>query len=180
MVDLRIRLRQRPQGCWRQRRLRGQVELQSWLHVRWMRLCWPLRLHHKENQERPRVCRDVLSLLTTEELRSSLRKEGLPVSGLKQDMVTRLAPSLEDIGGGGRNQRPTTRQLKYVLWLWRHQNLHGRVLMRWGHPEQKGCHIRFHLSMEAPRCLRLLWVPVHREGKRDVAIFAGSTTKLFG
>ena len=83
------------------------------------------------DQERVRVCRDVLSLLTTEELRSSLRREGLPVSGLKQDMVTRLAPSLEDIDGGGRNQRPTTRQLKYVLWLWRHQNLHGRVLMRW-------------------------------------------------
>ena len=26
----------------------GPAELQSWLHVRWMRLCWPRRLHHKE------------------------------------------------------------------------------------------------------------------------------------
>ena len=117
----------------------------------------------------------MLSLLRTEELRSSLRKEGLPVSGLKQNMVTRLAPSLEDIDGGGRNQRPTK-----VCALALEASKPARTCPpEVGHPEQKGCHIRFHLSMEAPRCLRLLWVPVHREGKRDVAVFAGSTTKLF-
>ena len=81
--------------------------------------------------ERPRVCRDVLQLFITEELKNALRFEGLPVSGVKQDLVARLCPALVvDRGQDGRD-RPTTRQLKYVLWLWRTQKLSGRVHLRW-------------------------------------------------
>ena len=84
-----------------------------------------------EDAERSRVCKDLLSLFHVEELRGALRKQGLQVSGLKQDLVARLTPCLETAQGDDRRLRPTTRQLKYVLWRWRHQNLHGRVLLKW-------------------------------------------------
>ena len=81
--------------------------------------------------ERARVARDVLMLFTTEELKDALRKEGLQVSGLKQDLVRRLQPLLEAARSQEGDERPTTPQIKCVLWLWRHQHLHGRVHLRW-------------------------------------------------
>ena len=50
MVDLRIRLRQRPQGWRRQQRPLDQAKLQDWRLARWMKLCWPPRLHYRETQ----------------------------------------------------------------------------------------------------------------------------------
>ncbi|CAE7236687.1 RE1, partial [Symbiodinium sp. KB8] len=46
------------------------------------------------SNERIRVIKDVLNLMTVERLREALRFVGLPVSGIKQDVVDRLAPQL--------------------------------------------------------------------------------------
>ncbi|CAE7828798.1 RE1 [Symbiodinium sp. CCMP2592] len=74
--------------------------------------------------ERTRVCRDTLKLMTCEDLRSALRLEGQPVSGIKEDLCERLSPSLE-------SSDVTDKQLRYVLYLWRHKDLSYRCKLRW-------------------------------------------------
>ena len=80
-------------------------------------------------QERSRVVKDVLKLLTCEELRAALRGQGFVTSGPKEDLIERL--SVVFFPSHGRVDLPTLRQLKYVLWLWREKNLRHRCLLRW-------------------------------------------------
>ena len=83
--------------------------------------------------DRTRLCKDVLSLMTCESLKVGLRTEGLTVSGLKADQVARLMlrltpdPSFVVLG----RTLPTDRQLRFVLWLWRHRHLQGRCQLEW-------------------------------------------------
>ena len=79
-------------------------------------------------QERARVVRDVLKLLTCEELRAALRSQGVLTSGVKEDLVERLANFFSPTS---RADLPTCRQLKFVLWLWREKALRQRCLLRW-------------------------------------------------
>ena len=81
--------------------------------------------------DRPRVVRDTLSLLTVEALQQALRRTGHPVTGLKQDLTARLSPELDLRQPGPGSMQPSTKQLKYVLWLWREKDLSGRVALRW-------------------------------------------------
>ena len=81
--------------------------------------------------DRPRVIGDTLSLMTVEALQQGLRKTGHPVSGIKQDLISRLSPELDLREPGPGSQHPTTKQLKYVLWLWREKSLSGRVALKW-------------------------------------------------
>ncbi|CAE7439048.1 RE1 [Symbiodinium microadriaticum] len=83
------------------------------------------------SNERIRVIKDVLNLMTVERLREALRFVGLPVSGIKQDVVDRLAPQLGYNEPGAGSTQPTTKQLKYVLYLWRRRDLQGRVVLTW-------------------------------------------------
>ena len=83
--------------------------------------------------DRERLCRDVLSLMTCEELKAGLRAEGLTVSGLKPELVARLAIRLvpqEHFEVPGRTL-PTDRQIKYVLLLWKHKRLQMKCQLRW-------------------------------------------------
>ena len=83
--------------------------------------------------DRVRLCRDVLSLMTCEALKTGLRVEGLTVSGLKGDQVARLSLKLvpdECFQVPGRSL-PSDRQLRYILWLWRHRHLNGRCALTW-------------------------------------------------
>ena len=82
-------------------------------------------------QERERVIKDTLSLMTTEALKEALRCVALPVSGLKADQVMRLVPVLGVNEPRAGSSQPSTRQLKYVLWLWRNKSLSGRVSLGW-------------------------------------------------
>ena len=79
--------------------------------------------------EDDRVCNDVLLLFTVDHLREGLRHEGLMTSGVKNDLSRRLADRLLMLMSA--NNGPTVRQLKYVLWLWRHGNIAGRYQLRW-------------------------------------------------
>ena len=79
--------------------------------------------------EDERLSRDVLMLLTVEQLKEGLRQEGLAVSGIKADMVRRLSDNL--VTKMMTRQGPTQRQLRYVLWLWRHGNVSGRYQLKW-------------------------------------------------
>ena len=60
--------------------------------------------------ERARVVKDVLSLLTCEELRAGLRAQGYLTTGVKSDLVDRF--SVTFFPASGRNDLPTVRQLK--------------------------------------------------------------------
>ena len=75
-------------------------------------------------EERERVAFDTLQLMFSEDLRTGLRLEGLPVSGLKEDLARRLSVALvaSDV---------TNKQLRYVLFLWRSKSLSGRCKLRW-------------------------------------------------
>ena len=75
-------------------------------------------------EERERVAFDTLQLMFSEDLRTGLRLEGLPVSGLKEDLARRLSVPLvaSDV---------TNKQLRYVLFLWRSKSLSGRCKLRW-------------------------------------------------
>ena len=68
---------------------------------------------------------DTLNLLTVSNLKIGLENEGLALSGLKEDIVRRLSGVLGD--EPPPDHRPTTRQLKFVLYIWRHQRLSGRT-----------------------------------------------------
>ena len=79
--------------------------------------------------EDERLSRDVLMLFTVEQLKEGLRHEGLAVSGLKSDMARRLGGNL--VTRMTTRHGPTQRQLRYVLWLWRHGNVSGRYQLKW-------------------------------------------------
>ena len=66
-----------------------------------------------ENAGRLRVVMDTLSLLTVAKLQTGARLEGLPVTGIKNDLMDRLAPCFMD----GGEEQPTTKQLRYVLYI---------------------------------------------------------------
>ena len=80
-------------------------------------------------QERSRVVKDVLKLLSCEELKAALRSQGYLTSGLKEDLIARLAPVFDP--SSERSNLPTLRQLKFVLWLWREKGLQRRCHLRW-------------------------------------------------
>ena len=80
-------------------------------------------------QERSRVVKDVLKLLSCEELKAALRSQGYLTSGLKEDLIARLAPVFDP--SSERSNLPTLRQLKFVLWLWREKDLQRRCRLRW-------------------------------------------------
>ena len=80
--------------------------------------------------ERGRVAHDVLALMTTQHLREGLVQEGLPVTGLKEDLINRLVPRLGTTDHFPATL-PTTRQLRYLLYIWRHRGLAGRTQIRW-------------------------------------------------
>ena len=84
----------------------------------------PRYARHEEDAERLRVCKDTLQLMTCEDLKSALRLQGMPVSGVKTDLVERLLPSLVacDV---------TDKQLRYVLYLWRLKSLNYKCKLRW-------------------------------------------------
>ena len=81
--------------------------------------------------ERGRVVRDTLNLMTVQHLKDGLAAEGLPTSGLKSDLIRRLSPQLGDEPPGPH--QPTTRQLRYILYTWRHRQLAGRTQLLWVH-----------------------------------------------
>ena len=81
--------------------------------------------------DRQRVVKDTLSLMTVEALQQALRRTGHPVTGLKQDLVAWLSPELDLREPGPGSMQPSTKQLKYVLWLWRERDLTGRVALKW-------------------------------------------------
>ena len=80
-------------------------------------------------QERSRVVKDVLQLLTCEELKAALRGQGYLTTGLKGDLVMRLSVALAP--ESGRANLPTLRQLKFVLLLWREKSLRTKCCLRW-------------------------------------------------
>ena len=84
-----------------------------------------------EEQERRRVCHDVLALMVCEDLRAALRHEGLAVSGLKEDLIVRLVPVLH-------TGSSTSRQLKYVLYIWRTRSLDYRCKLLWNDINDRG------------------------------------------
>ncbi|CAE7339861.1 RE1 [Symbiodinium sp. KB8] len=79
--------------------------------------------------DRERVVQDVLGLMTVQHLHDGLASEGLPVSGVKSDLTRRLGGQLGD--EPPLAHLPTTRQLRYVLWTWRHFQLAGRTQILW-------------------------------------------------
>ena len=59
--------------------------------------------------------------------------EGMTLSGLKPELVARLALKLlpdPSFAVPGRDL-PTDRQLKYVLWLWKHKRLRARCNLQY-------------------------------------------------
>ena len=90
----------------------------------------PIPTFDQDLRERERVVKDVLQLMTVHHLREALTQEGLPVSGIKDDLVLRLGTRLgtED---NFPSALPTTRQLRYLLYIWRHRRLAGRTQIRW-------------------------------------------------
>ena len=83
--------------------------------------------------DRERLCRDVLSLMSCEALKTGLRIEGLTLSGLKPELAARLAIRLIPDPSFAVQGRvlPTEKQLRYVLWLWRHGRLQMRCQLQW-------------------------------------------------
>ena len=84
--------------------------------------------------DRERLCKDVLSLLHCDALKLGLRQEGLTLSGLKPELFARLAMRMVPeprFGVPGRNL-PTDKQLRYILYLWRHKGLRTRCVLQWG------------------------------------------------
>ena len=87
------------------------------------------------SEELERVCVDTISLMRCEEIRPALRANSLPCSGLKEDIAHRLGQVLVSrVRSGG----PTVRQLKYLLYLWRHRDLAGKTLLTWDQLQDRG------------------------------------------
>ena len=83
--------------------------------------------------DRDRLCHDVLSLMHCDALRVGLRQEQLTMSGHKGELVKRLALRLipePHFAVEGR-VLPTEKQLRFVLWLWRHRRLQTRCTLQW-------------------------------------------------
>ena len=77
--------------------------------------------------EHRRVLHDVFMLMTREDLKEACRREFLSPTGLKEDLTCRLIePFMIDLG-----VRPTMKQLKYVLYLWRHRMLQRTTYLKW-------------------------------------------------
>ena len=85
--------------------------------------------HGGDEQERLRVCKDVLMLMTCDSLRSGLRDEGMTTTGLKDVLARRLADRLNV--PRGEAVAPSTRQLKFVLWLFKNKPLRCRCNLQW-------------------------------------------------
>ena len=68
-----------------------------------------------------RVCVDVCSLMTCENIKEGLRTEGLRLSGVKDEISQRLGERLAQVAMLPNG--PTIRQLKYILWIWRHRDM---------------------------------------------------------
>ena len=81
--------------------------------------------------ERERVVKDLLHLATVEELRVGLRHENLTQRGIKHELVGRLANRLQELEDQVGEERPTVKQMKYVLWLWRERTLNYKVHLAW-------------------------------------------------
>ena len=82
--------------------------------------------------ERPRVIRDTLDLMTVERLKQALRFLGMPTTGIKVDLIERLGLQLGHEEPGAGSAQPTTKQLKFVLYIWRKRDLQGRTVLTWG------------------------------------------------
>ena len=68
-----------------------------------MQRAWrPPSPEDETREERMRVCYDVLMLMTTEELRDTLRQQGLPVSGLKANLTYKCRLTKIDISAKQR------------------------------------------------------------------------------
>ena len=83
--------------------------------------------------DRDRLCHDVLNLMHCDALRVGLRQEQLTVSGHKGELVKRLALRLvpePSFSVPGR-VLPTEKQLRFVLWLWRHKHLQTKCTLQW-------------------------------------------------
>ena len=82
---------------------------------------------------RERLCKDMLSLLSCENLKHGLRQERMTVSGNKPELVARLTLRLlpDPCFGVEGRELPTERQMKYVLWLWKHKGLQCKCNLQW-------------------------------------------------
>ena len=83
--------------------------------------------------DRDRLCRDMIMLMTVDNIKQGLRGEGLSLGGLKPELAGRLAVRLLPQTGfevpGTR--LPTDSQMRYVLWLWQHRRLQMRCNLVW-------------------------------------------------
>ena len=82
-----------------------------------------------------RVSRDLLMLMSCEGLREGLRLEGCHVSGIKEDLASRLGRILAQ--KVIRHRSPTVKQLRFLLYLWRHRDLSGKVILTWANLADK-------------------------------------------
>ena len=83
--------------------------------------------------DRGRLCRDMIMLMTVENIKQGLRSEGLSLSGLKPELAGRLTVKLLPQTGfevPGR-RLPTDSQMRCVLWLWQHRRLQMRCNLVW-------------------------------------------------
>ena len=83
----------------------------------------------ESEDEIQRVSRDTLLLMSCENLREGLRLEGCQVSGIKEDLASRLGRILAQRVLVHRS--PTVKQLRFLLYLWRHRDLSGKVTLTW-------------------------------------------------
>ena len=90
-----------------------------------------VRQDDAEMRERLRVARDLLMLMTVEHLRQALRIQGQPTSGVKGDLAERLKNYFGAEEPPAGSMLPSTRQLRYVLYIWRHRNISGRHHLLW-------------------------------------------------
>ena len=83
--------------------------------------------------DRGRLCKDVVMLMTVENIKHGLRSESLSLSGLKPELAGRLAVRLIPQAGFEVVGRPlpTDNQIRYVLWLWQHRKLQMRCNLVW-------------------------------------------------
>ncbi|CAE7207099.1 RE1 [Symbiodinium natans] len=90
-----------------------------------------VRQDDADMRERLRVARDLLMLMTVEHLRQALRIQGQPTSGVKGDLAERLKNYFGAEEPPAGSMLPSTRQLRYVLYIWRHRNISGRHHLLW-------------------------------------------------
>ena len=76
-----------------------------------------------------RVAHDLCMLMTVEALKEGLRTEGLAISGLKDAQAWRLGYRLSELSASSRG--PTSKQMKFILWLWRVKDMQNRHQLRY-------------------------------------------------